>query len=249
MTLLEHAPEYSARAGRREKARLRRELAAELRRKDREKLRTLREAIRAAQQKRRELVKGAVERCRAERARLRQNYRTRKAQLLAELKAERAREKQLARDRCRARKRGARAEGTTALGVAESTFRNERAFMRELRRAELDAKARQRELRRSSSAAERRAESDDEVRANLSPELVPVFNRVRGSIRPSRRASRTEVFLRWAEEHPDEVIAFEAERADREVAELVREHQKHQRAMRTRARYRRPETALSEVPF
>lgn len=243
--ILSHSPaEWSPRAGRREKARLRRELAQQLRRKDREKLAELRGAIARAKQHRRELVTGAVERCRAERVALRQRYRARKEQLLAELRAERQRERDLARGRCASRKQSARAAGGEGVTTAAKALRTERSFMREMRRTERDARARERVR---VSAAERRAESDDEVRANLPPELVPVFERVRRSIKPSSRASRTEVFLRWAEEHPDEIVALEAEAADRAVAALVRERQQHERAMRKKSRYRRPE--LAEVPF
>lgn len=245
--MLEASTDYGLRAGRREKARLRREIAAELRKKDRAKLRELRESIKSAKQRRRALAKEAVERCRAERARVREHYKRERERLLAELRAERERERQAARDRCKVRKRDARAEGTTALGGAELALRGERDYQRELRRAELDAKARQRELRRQATAKERRGESDDEVRRNLPPELVPVFNRVARRIRPSARASRTEVFLKWAEEHPSEIVAAETERADREVAELVREHERHSRAMRSPRRYSRAE--LAEVPF
>ncbi len=43
------------------------------------------------------------------------------------------------------------------------------------------------------SAAERLSESDDEVRQNISPALVELFNRVRGQIKGTKRKTRTEV--------------------------------------------------------
>lgn len=74
-----------------------------------------------------------------------------------------------------------------------------------IRRAEL---ARARGAR--SSASERRAESDDAVRANLPPELHPTFERVKQTIKPAPRMSRTETFLQWVHEHPAEVFADDA---------------------------------------
>ncbi len=42
---------------------------------------------------------------------------------------------------------------------------------------------------------ERQAESDDEVRSNIPPELVALFERVKRGIKASPRMSRTEAFL------------------------------------------------------
>jgi hypothetical protein len=79
--------------------------------------------------------------------------------------------------------------------------------------------------RSSSSAKERREETADEVTHNLPPELVPVFRRVERSIHGSPRRSRTEAFLEWAEENPDEVHAIVYEQAERDVARLIAEHE------------------------
>lgn len=48
-------------------------------------------------------------------------------------------------------------------------------------------------------------ESDEDVRGNISPSLVPLFDRVRSGIRASARQSRTEAFLQYVEDHPHEV--------------------------------------------
>jgi len=207
-----------------DKARLRREIAAEHRRKSREKLAELRAAVNAAKQRRRELVKGAVNRCRAERKLVRERMKRKHAELLAELRAEREREKQFARQRCALRKRRGKHEAASSIAATTGSLKSERAFIKEMRRAEKSAKERQRELRRSVTHAERRSESDDAVRDNLPADLVPVFDRVKRRIKGTARMSRTEAFLKWAEENPDEIVAVEAERAEREVAALIREH-------------------------
>jgi hypothetical protein len=61
--------------------------------------------------------------------------------------------------------------------------------------------------RKKAGATTRRAESDDEVRSNLPPELLPSFERMKRAIKASPRMSRTEAFLQWAHDHPSEVFA------------------------------------------
>lgn len=106
-----------------------------------------------------------------------------------------------------------------------------------------------------STAKERREESADEVAHNLPPELVPVFRRVERSIHGGPRKSRTEAFLEWAEENPDDVHGIMYEQADRDVARLVAEHEacgarlakaKHGRGYRDPADVA---AALAGVPF
>jgi SAM-dependent methyltransferase len=62
--------------------------------------------------------------------------------------------------------------------------------------------------------ARTRRESDEEVRQNIPKTLFELFGRVRHAIRGSARQTRTEAFLQYVEEHPDEAV----ETADR-VAE------------------------------
>jgi len=216
------------------KNRLRKEIAADQRRINRAKLAELRSAIAAAKARRRALAKGAVERCRVERKLVREKLKRKRTEVLAELRAEREREKTAARQRCSLRKRRGKFDVTLEIDKAGKAFKSESAFLKEMRRNEKSAKERQRELRRASSA-ERKSESDDQVRDNLPSDLVPVFDRVRRSIRATPRMSRTEAFLKWAEENPSEVVAVEAARAEREVAALIRQHELESRASRRRA--------------
>lgn len=99
-------------------------------------------------------------------------------------------------------------------------------------------------------AKEAREESDDEVRRNLPPELVPVFNRVRSTIKPGRRRTRTEAFLEWVHDNPDEAHSIVYDAVDRDVERLVREQQAIERRQ---AKGYEGNTALeafeSEVPF
>jgi len=95
----------------------------------------------------------------------------------------------------------------------------ERRYQASLKRAE---------RRRPSRAIsrERREESDDEVRRNIPPELSPLFERVKRSIRGGPRMSRTEAFLRYAEENPGEELEGIEEKTDA----LIRELERRQRA-------------------
>ena len=119
----------------------------------------------------------------------------------------------------------------------------------EQRRGELDAERRYERIQRAgdrpralrSTSAERRQESDDEVRSNLQPEMVAVFNAVRKHIKGSPRKSRTEAFFQWAEENPDEVFDLLQHDADRYLAQLLAEQERTERELRRRS--------VAGVPF
>jgi hypothetical protein len=79
---------------------------------------------------------------------------------------------------------------------------------------------------------ERRGESDDEVRGNIPPELVALFERVKRGIKASPRMSRTEAFLHYAEFNPDEVLAAISDKTDELVRQLEEQHREAQRVAR-----------------
>jgi hypothetical protein len=234
-----------------DREKLRREIAAELRRRDREKLAELRDAIRKARRVRREAVGHVVTQCRGARTELRATYRERREALLAELREEYRLAKMRAGVACKKRKGEVRAAGITTEEAARAVLHAERAYQNEIRAAERDAKARARAMNRT--AKERASESDDEVRQNIPDDLVPIFNRVKKSIKGTPKLSRTEAFLHWAEENADEVFAMRAEDTEREVARLVAEHGAHEKKMRKAGRYTRSPEELAEelaaVPF
>jgi len=78
--------------------------------------------------------------------------------------------------------------------------------------------------RARSTAGERRAESNQAVEVNLDPSLVPLWRRVRKSIKGTPRKSRTEAFLHYVEEHPDELAGSREDVSDREFAEEQAAH-------------------------
>ena len=121
----------------------------------------------------------------------------------------------------------------------------ERAYQGELRR--LERRAEQRE--KMATAHERRQESDDEVRANISRDLISLFERVRRSIRGSDRESRTEAFLRYVEQNPDDAVLAMQEEADRELKKLLAEEKRLAKAMRSPRRSRPSAEEMAAVPF
>jgi len=98
----------------------------------------------------------------------------------------------------------ARARYHETRGVRDALVKLAREY-RLIRRAELRREAGEKKTRGPSIARVR--ESDDAVRANIPPEFVPLWEKIKGSIRGDARRSRTEAFLHYVEEHPDEVYA------------------------------------------
>jgi hypothetical protein len=80
-----------------------------------------------------------------------------------------------------------------------------------------------------------------------------VFNKHRRAIKGSARRSRTEEFLQWAEENPDEVIAIQQAEADRALKELLKQERELGRSVRSTTRYKQSPEELSrllaDVPF
>jgi hypothetical protein len=113
--------------------------------------------------------------------------------------------------------RAASAEGRAKVAAAKEALA---AFRAEQRAGVWTAKPEK--LRRT--GAEARAESDDEVRRNIAPELHAVWRKVKKTIHGSARRSRTEAFLEWCEANPAEVERIQWEDAERDVDRLVREY-------------------------
>lgn len=132
---------------------------------------------------------------------------------------------------------------------ARAEFLAEKQYQADLRRIERANRQRRKEAPRV-TRIERQAESDDEVRGNIPPELLPLFERVKRGIKASPRMSRTEAFLQYAEEHPDEVLATVDDKTDALIRELEEQERQVRRNLRLgppRPRYT-PEQ-FAEVPF
>ena len=221
---------------------LQRELAEHLREKDRAALGLLRAKIIAARVERRHRLHSARQACHGALLSLRQRQREDRQRLTREHQAERAE----GRTTCLTGKERAKEEGLGLERAAEAEYNEERAFQRQIQRAGKPPRER-------STARERSQEDDDAVRSNLPSELVAVFDKHRKSFKGSAKRSRTEAFLEWAGENPDEVLEVQQAEADRALKELLKQERELGRTVRSARRYAQtPEQLarlLEDVPF
>ena len=230
-----------------------RDIAAEHLRKDREKLARLREKIRSVKGRRKAALVATRRQCRAGARRARERAKARALAIRLEarnlVRAARLEEIQKARAVCRMRKDKVKAAALSARDKRRATLKAERDFQTEMRRIEGWTKRRKREEAKRTTAAERRQESDDAVRGNIPADLVPLFERVKRSIKGSTRQSRTEEFLHYAAEHPHEVVDAQMELSQREIAKLIHEEARLAKAVRRPKRYRPTAQELAAIPF
>jgi hypothetical protein len=196
---------------------------------------------------RKEAMREAVRQCQTDRKAAKERSQALRRETMQSVRDGIERAKLSNREACHLRKTGTKERGRYRVGRGKEALLEEKRFQRELRRAE--GRGRRQNAART-TAAERRQESDDEVRQNIDLELVALFNQVRRSIKGSPYQSRTEAFLQWAEENPGAVMRAQEELAERELRKLLRE----QRAMGGHAmkRTKRPKPTpeeLAAVPF
>lgn len=199
------------------------ELMKEIRRAEREKQRAALSELKRELDAARIALRGqmglARRRCIEERKRLRLRLKDRREKLLAELRLNAAAEKLSARQECDTGIAAAR-ELKTQAQQRRAVLDAEKKYRADLRRIEAGNRERVRQAKHRATSAERRAESDEAVRANLPPHLLALFQRVKGTIRGGPRMSRTEAFLKYAEEHPNEYLEAIEDRTDALVREL-----------------------------
>ncbi|HEX7666658.1 MAG TPA: DUF3560 domain-containing protein, partial [Polyangiaceae bacterium] len=131
------------------------------------------------------------------------------------LRNERLAARQACSDRLRAARRlPRRAEQRHAELVAERKHELEK---RRIERAD-------RKRQKSEACLSCVHETDEQVRTNLTSDMLPLFEKVGHSIKGGRGLSRTEAFLKYAEKHPDEVLASTSHEAEVRVRALEAEH-------------------------
>jgi len=223
-------------------------LAADLKARDRRKLAELAAELDRARVIKREALLGVRQLCRTERDKLKQ--------LAAELRREAhavALTRRDVRETCAAGRLTTRGEAARLVDLAKERKRIERDRQRSARRFEKPAKAgpgMARGVAGGRRAAELRTESDDEVRQSIDPLLVPLWERVRRTIKGSARKSRTEAFLEWVHDHPEAQYEIAEAQAAAELRRIEHEHAAHARAIRHPGRYKRSAAELAAaVPF
>jgi len=233
----------TAAQARKQRKQLKSEIDAGHKRAALEKLATLRGNIAAARKSSKPRRAEAIELCRIGRSMAKEQAKRLRIEGRAAILEAIKQERLAAREACNQRKAKVREDVRSDVARARAELREEKAFQREIRG--IEARARKQERPRT-SARERRQESDDAVRSNLPADLVPLFERVKRQIKGSERESRTEAFLKYAEENEAEVIAAIQERAEREIARLQRDEAKEVRALRRRGF---SAAELAAVPF
>lgn len=224
------------------KARLERDVMRGAHRRRVERLKAIRSELGAIRARKSTLMKRVRAACKVSRERALAAARERLRIETGKLRQEVREAKQAERNRCLARK------VKTSLGtrMAADKLREE---ARRISEKESEVRAGKRlEVRAKSrtTARERSEESDDEVRSNLDPGLIPIFDVVRRQIKGSPHISRTEAFLQWAEENPDEIWQMREADAARQVRALMKaEHEAHLEAEHTRKAALRAEKALA----
>ena len=195
-----------------------RQASAERRRELRRKLVAVRTELKAARADRKRALVDARERCRAERIAVNERSRALRIRVLRDLREVTRTERERARRDCTERLRAARAmTDRSARKQAElSAERKREGEARRIGRAERER------LKAAPTAAclSCKPESDEEVRANLTSDLLPLFDRVGPSIKGGPTESRTAAFLAYAAAHPEEVLATSSHEADARVRTL-----------------------------
>jgi len=216
---------------------------------ERAELAELQRKISELKHDRKALVCRAKNLCRSERAKIRAAGKVEIERIRAmrlELKTRRSslgRRMREARERarkvCRLRTEAGRHAHAEALSELAAHKAEHKELLELLRRSD-------RLKPKRSTAAERRSESDDQVRQNIPAELVEVFDSVRSQIRNKPGRSRTEAFLEWVEAHPDSVWTVKQASADRDLKRLLAEEKRQQVKLR---KTRRSLDALEAAPF
>jgi hypothetical protein len=233
-----------------------REIYREEKRKARVHLAKLRADLKAARDKRKGAIVAARERCRAHRLEVRDRLKAHRLQVLAELRATLQAERLAVRQECDVDLSKARAI-KDEIESSKAKVEAERKYQRQMRHLDRVHRDRLR-THKKTSARELREESDDLVRGNIDASLVPLFNRIKRQITGSARKTRTEEFLHWCEENPNDVAAILEEENEKKLRELEKEERKAMRELAALAKQEermRPKRArataaeLAAVPF
>lgn len=180
----------------------RRALLREARERQRETLPKLREAVKKARANKRARVAKCRKATKQRRDRLQRDVERQREQLRERI----AKARQKAREAATVCRVNANEHALERIDQALQAVEKERQAIAELRsRAGVMKSSRGQAGGRR--AAELRAESDDEVRRDLGdddPMLLELWERVKGKIKGSKRRTRTEAFLEFVHDNPDE---------------------------------------------
>jgi hypothetical protein len=188
----------------------------------RAKVERLRAQLAAALAAKRQRMRELTRLIRGERVALHQRLRAHRAQVAQELRAWERSERAKARAEWEQRRAEAKRQADSDVARAHAELEAERAHDAEVARIEREVTTR--------AAAHGAAQSDEQVRILIPTEIVPLFERVRQSLRGGRKRSRAEVFLKLAEDRPDEVFALVEPRIEAMIRGTILELARARRA-------------------
>lgn len=203
--VLVHSGRASPAQLRRDRAKTRRELERSARARLRDRILELRKEIKALRKSKPERRRVVRELCKLGRELMRERWRHEREALRRQREALRERvkeERATAGGNCRA------AVDAVASDL-ETEIADKKKTIEELRRGGRDdrmlaaAIAKLEQDRRT--PAERRAAEEEEAAHSVTPELLPVWERVKHKIRPRRRETLIEAFYHWVHDHSAEV--------------------------------------------
>jgi hypothetical protein len=151
---------------------------------------------------------------RAERVALRDRLREVRKTRMAELREWERSERSKARAEWKRRRDEAKGDGDGELARARAELAADRAHASEVRRIA-------REARQRAVSHAKGAQNDEDVRALVPSELVPLFDRVKQSIRGTPKQSRAEAFLQLAAARPDDVFRIVEPRLEQAIEEVL----------------------------
>ena len=195
---------------------------AERRREAKQRLAAIRAELKAARSDRKRALVDARERCRSERITVKERSRALRMRVLRDLREVTQSERAQARRDCSERLRAARRLPDRA-ARKHAELSAEQKLHAEHRRIERREHARKNDAP-AATCLSCKPERDDDVRANLTSDLLPLFDRVARTIKGGANESRTEAFLAYAAAHPEEVLASLSHEADTKVRELEQTH-------------------------
>ena len=237
----------SAAQGRKQRKELLKLIAREERKKQRAELARLRQALKEARATLRGARIRAIHVCKVGRREARARAKELRTRVLEQLREVLRAERRQARDACAAAQTGAKALADRR-ARARAELEAERRYRREMRRIERGNRDRRKEMGLAKGRV-RRQESDDEVRGNIPPELVSLWERVKSRIRGGDRITRTEAFLHYAEEHPGEVLESIEDRTEEVIRSLERDERNVREAIRRPIPRRHVAALAGDVPF
>jgi hypothetical protein len=209
------------------------------------KLAQLKAHLRTARAARKAAITAAIEHCRMERRALAERTKENRKRALLELRAAADAQRLAAREACRARK--AEARGLPAWTQARAALTAETKLRRKLREvAKLEKRGRLKRPR--STADERKVELEEATRREISPELLPLYDKIGKGIRGNDPTSKAEAFLHYAMENPAEVLAAQGHEADVTLKRLIAEHQATDRELRRKPTTRPPSSGPAAFP-